>query len=76
MLFTRVKSKRKVELILGNKKKQMLAAALAAAILVTAQPVVFAEEETAVETEQVQTAENSGEEEEISTITNIMSRFF
>ena len=73
MLFTRVKSKRKVELILGNKKKQMLAAALAAAILVTAQPVVFAEEETAVETEQVQTAENSGEEEEISTITNIMS---
>lgn len=74
MLLFKGNSKRKVELILGNKKKKVLAAMLAAAILVTSQPAVFAEEDTANENEQVTSAENSVEDDgEVSTITNIMS---
>ena len=61
---------------MGNKKKRILAAILSAAMLVTMQPVVYAEEET-TENAGTETAdvsqENDGEEEEVSTITNIMS---
>ena len=61
---------------MGNKKKRILAAILSAAMLVTMQPVVYAEEETTenagTETTDV-SQENDGEEEEVSTITNIMS---
>ncbi len=62
---------------MGNKKKRILAVILSAAILMTMQPVVYAEEETTEETAGAETtavseADNEGEEE-VSTITNIMS---
>jgi len=61
---------------LGNKKKRILAAILSAAMILTMQPVVYAEEETAEENAGSETAnvsETDEGEEEISTITNIMS---
>ena len=61
---------------MGNKKKRILAAILSAAMILTMQPVVYAEEETAEENAGSETAnvsETDEGEEEISTITNIMS---
>ena len=62
---------------MGNNKKRILAAVLSAAMILTMQPVVYAEEEAAEETTGAETtavseADNEGEEE-VSTITNIMS---
>ncbi len=60
---------------MGNNKKRILAAVLSAAMILTMQPVAYAEEnaaETADGTAAV-TAENDEGEEEVSTITNIMS---
>ncbi len=61
---------------MGNNKKRILAAVLSAAMILTMQPVVYAEEE-ATETADsnavtVPAADDEGEEE-VSTITNIMS---
>lgn len=61
---------------MGNKKKRILAAILSAAMILTMQPVVYAEEETTEEnagSETTNVSEADEGEEEISTITNIMS---
>ena len=65
---------RKVELILGNKKKRILAAVLSAAMILTMQPVAYAEEDATETADGTAAAVPADEgEEEVSTITNIMS---
>ena len=61
---------------MGNNKKRILAAVLSAAMILTMQPVVYAEEEateTADSTATTVSAADDEGEEEVSTITNIMS---
>ena len=59
---------------MGNKKKRILAAVLSAAMILTMQPVAYAEEDATETADGTAAAVPADEgEEEVSTITNIMS---